>query len=81
MYEAGILVGFFIVCIIIIAVSIAIAGPKKKNGFVLYSPSCGGINREECLGLTSGNMPVIDATSYDWFRSQLTCFGGLGVPP
>ena len=80
MWEPLVLTAFFVVCIIIIGIIVALSG-YKKNRFVLYSPSCGGINREECLGLTSGNMPVIDATSYDWFRSQLTCFNGLGVPP
>lgn len=53
----------------------------KKSNFVLYQPTCQGINPAECTGLTSGNMPVIDATSYDWFRSIQQCDGALGIPP
>ena len=47
----------------------------------LYYPTGNGINREECEGVTSGNMPVIDAQPYDWFRSSIGCFNYLGVPP
>ena len=54
---------------------------QPKSSFVLYQPTCQGINPSECLGLTSGNMPVIDATSYDWFRSSIQCDGALGIPP
>jgi hypothetical protein len=52
-----------------------------KDNFLLYQPTCQGINPSECTGLTSGNMPAIDSTSYDWFRSKLMCDGSLGVPP
>lgn len=54
---------------------------KKQSNFVLYQPTCQGIDPSQCTGLTSGNMPVIDSTSYDWFRSIEMCDGALGVPP
>lgn len=75
-YQIGI-----VILLTIIILSYYRTYDSKKSKFLLYSPTCGGINREECLGLTSGNMPVIDATSYDWFRSAVQCDGSLGIPP
>ena len=70
-----------IVLVVIILVVRDYIGQRNQSSFVLYQPTCQGIDPKQCTGLTSGNMPVIDSTSYDWFRSIEMCDGALGVPP
>lgn len=66
--------------ILLLVVLLILITEDTKSNFSLYTPTCGGIDREECMGLTSGNMPVIDAEPFDWFRSQPIC-NAFGVPP
>jgi hypothetical protein len=69
-----------ILLLLVLLIIIFTQNDDSKSKFSLYAPTCGGIDRAECTGLTSGNMPVIDAEPFDWFRSQPIC-SSFGVPP